>query len=293
MSPILPRPSDNLSMSQDHGREFAAAIRAGDWDRSDRLLGGLETPLPDHLLSSIAELHLVRERWAEVIDALSRMKYRDKKAEMRLKLARNLAALQIHRPRVYRALMSAAPGIQYSLGTSRTGHPTVVYKNELGGQTSLSADNDPLGGVQRAMKSIEPAYKIGKAIGVTSIGDGYLFDHFAKNPPPLILGREHVITLIESEPNLLMACLMIHDYTGPDGPIQQERFDWYVGADWVADLREDFLGDLFRIYPTVILRSGLRKRRRSKRIWKAFSKKIARRLDDQLVAHVDGRILRP
>jgi len=45
--------------------DFLTAMRGGDLDRSDRLLGELRSPLPDHLLLSVAELHILRERWSD------------------------------------------------------------------------------------------------------------------------------------------------------------------------------------------------------------------------------------
>src|SRR5262249_23513842 len=109
----------------------------------------------------------------------------------------------------------------------------------------------------KAMASADSAHSEGKTLGLAGIGDGYLLSHLAKNPPNLILGREQAVCLIEPDPHLLLACLMLHDYTGPDGPIEQGRTGWYGGPGWVMQFRDEFFGDLFRMYPSITIRTGL------------------------------------
>src|SRR5207248_306001 len=126
--------------------EFTEAMRAKDWDRAQRLLPDASATLPDHLLRSIADLHMVRQDWTEAGDALQRMKYRNLDAEMNRKLCRNLAALKIHRPVVYKTLVESEPGSNYSVVPSKTGHPTILFHKPDGATISLSADNDPHAG---------------------------------------------------------------------------------------------------------------------------------------------------
>ena len=40
------------------------------------------------------------------------------------------------------------------------------------------------------------------------------------------------VLLFEPDVEILRACLMIHDFTGKQGPIAQERFYWFVGPHW-------------------------------------------------------------
>jgi hypothetical protein len=244
-------------MSSSHTGEFTQAMRAGDWDRAQRLLAQLPAALPDHMLRSIAELHMLRERWSQGAQTLALMKHRNSDAEMRRKLCANLAAMRTHRPAVYKALVEADHSERYSVAPSKTGHPTIFLQAEPGRRISMSADNDPMGAAGKAMASVEPAHREGKTLGLTGIGDGYLLAHLAQNPPKLILGREQAVCLIEPDPHLLLACLMLHDYTGPEGPIEQGRFSWYVGGGWVMQFRDEFFGDLFKMYPTLTIRTGL------------------------------------
>ncbi len=238
-------------------REFIAAMRAQDWNRAQQLLADLASPIPDSLLRSIAELHMVQQRFSEAADALGRMKHRNVDAEMKRKLCANLAAMKTHRPAIYRILIEAEPGESYSVAPSRSGHPTILYHKPDGATISMSADNDPEGGVRTAMKTIDAPYRSGKALGLAGLGDGYLLAHLAKNHPELILGRRQAIVMIEPDAQLVLTSLMIHDFTGPDGPIEQQRVSWYVGSSWLMQFRDEFFGDLFKMYPGVTIRTGL------------------------------------
>jgi hypothetical protein len=262
-------------------RDFTDAVRAQDWDRALRLLPDPAQNLPDHLLRSIAELRMAQQQWSEAADALERLKHRNVDAEMNRKLCRNLAALKMHRLLVYRTLLESQSEAKYSVAPSKTGHPTVFFHKPGGRTLSLSADNDPPKGIETAMRSIDAAYRGGKAIGLTGLGDGYLFVHLAANPPDLILGRQQAVCMIEPDASLVLACLMIHDYTGPTGPIEQRRISWYVGGEWLAQLRQEFFGDLFKMYPGVTIRTGLRAVEIEKQL-EQFLKEIAD-LDRQFV----------
>src|SRR5438270_8541910 len=135
--------------------DFFSAMRAGDVDRAERLLSELPPPLPDHLLRSVADLHVIRHRWHEAAEALARMKHRNVDAEMRRKLCVNLAALKTHRPAVYKELIDAEATDRYSVAPSKTGHPTILLHKPDGATISMSADNDSFGGVRTAMSSID------------------------------------------------------------------------------------------------------------------------------------------
>src|SRR5215471_9545594 len=100
-------PSDNKRMSMH--RDFSAAIRAGDIDRAESLFVELPAPIPDHLLRSVADLHMAQHRWDNAAHTLARLKARNVDEEMIRKLCAILAALKVHRAAVYRALIDAAP----------------------------------------------------------------------------------------------------------------------------------------------------------------------------------------
>ena len=245
--------ADDSAMS----REFTQAMRAGDWDRADRLIPDLAATLPDSLLRSIGELRIVQQRFGDAAEAFERMKYRNSDAEMNRKLCRNLACLSVHRPRLYQTLLESKSANCYTVKASITGHPTILFQKPDGNPISMSADNDPLKGVQTAMQSVDAAHRGGKALGLSGIGDGYLLLHLAQNPPELILGRQQAVCAIEPDAQLALTCLMIHDYTGPAGPIEQQRISWYIGENWLTEFRDDFFTDLFKMYPGITIRTGL------------------------------------
>jgi hypothetical protein len=51
--------------------------------------------------------------------------------------------------------------------------------------------------------------------------------------------------------------MMIHDYSGSQGPIEQPRIQWFVGPDWDEQMRKVVLNDLYLPCPPVSLTLGL------------------------------------
>ena len=239
------------------GDEFLTALRGGDLERSDHLLIELPETLPDHLLRGVAELHMLRERWDRAELTLSKLHKPDADVAMRQRLCRNLASLREHRPEIYKAIADAEPGEQYELIASKSGGTTIAYRHDANRKTVLSENGDPAASVAKVMNAIADAQAAGKSLGLLGIGDGYVFAHLARNAPKLFLGREQSIALFEPDPRLVLACLMIHDYTGADGPIEQRRIQWYVGPHWPRQLRRKCLADLMVPYPQISLRLGL------------------------------------
>src|SRR5262252_5672346 len=89
--------------------EFSTAMRSQNWERAALLLPDLPAALPDHILVSVADLHMAMERWTEAADVLAGMKYRSSQAEMNRKLCLNLASFKLHRPVIYRTLVENPP----------------------------------------------------------------------------------------------------------------------------------------------------------------------------------------
>lgn len=238
--------------------EFLAALRGGDLDRSDRLLVSLPENLPDNLLRGVAELHMLRERWSKAEAALAKLHKPDGEAVMRRRLSSNLAAMQQHRPEIYKAIADAEQNDRFELIASKSGPMTIAYRHVGSNRkTILSGDGDPLGSVAKVMATLKEANAAGKALGLAGIGDGYLLAALARSSPKLFLGREQSISLYEPDARLVLACLMIHDYAGPSGPIEQRRFNWFVGHDWSRQLRQKCFADLMIPYPQITLRLGM------------------------------------
>jgi hypothetical protein len=219
----------------------------------------IETGLTDEALREQGQACMLAERWQEAADALAAVRVPDDDIAMRVRLCRNLISLQSHRPGVYRAVVDAEPGDRYRLVASRTGLTTIVAKAGER-EIKLSPDNDPLGAVEAVMRGIDADWRAGRPLGMASIGEGYFLKHIAAHPPELILGREQPIVLMEPDPRLVLACLTIHDYTGPKGPIEQKRIRWYVGDNWLSEMRDDYHNSLMLMHPAVTIRLGLNSR---------------------------------
>ena len=106
-------------------------------------------------------------------------------------------------------------------------------------------------------------YQAGKAIAILGMGDGYLLKSCALHPPAALFGYQQAIYVFEPDAQAVLACMSIHDYTGPDGPIAQERFHWCVGSNCRDMARDILLGSSLNPPPLVEVR--LRSQRRGSR----------------------------
>ena len=81
---------------------------------------------------------MATERWGDAAALLGGMQQLTPAESFQLNVARNLGAMQRCRPAVYRAIVSGRGQARYSIGTARTGHPTIVYRADDGTAVSLS-----------------------------------------------------------------------------------------------------------------------------------------------------------
>src|SRR5580658_3199231 len=193
----------------------------------------------------IAE-HLRGRRWREAADCLSAIDRRTSQAEFRLRLARNMAALAEHRPKIYLALTSALEsggGEAYTIARGKFGRWVIASQSAGDRQTDPTFTN------MQALAELNPAWQSGKALAVCGLGDGYLLSALANFSPTLPLGREQAVFLLEPRSELLLTVLMLHDFSGPDGPIRQRRFYWAVGPTWPAQFRQFFNDNPLVIFP--------------------------------------------
>jgi hypothetical protein len=182
--------------------------------------------------------HMRGQRWSEAADALASIAQSDAAGALQLNVCRNLASLREHRPRLYATLVSSAPGSRYTIGSSAAGHPTLFYRPDSGAPRSLSPGNDPIAALSATFASIKQLYQLGQPMALLGIGDGYLIKSCALHPPKLDFGSQQPVYLFEPDEQALLAALMIHDYSGPQGPIEQPRFAWCIGPDWLVQARE-------------------------------------------------------
>ncbi|HEX8342304.1 MAG TPA: hypothetical protein VF624_15480 [Tepidisphaeraceae bacterium] len=211
--------------------DFVRAVNERDFERADRLLPELPPAAGPAADRAAAALHMQRQRWAEAARALSLSPAADAEAQLQRNLCRNLAAIKTHRPDAYRAIADVDLGDAYGLHATPSGRMTVVART---GPAPILLGNatDPAGAAQQAVKQLAPAMAKGDCIALMSVGDGYVLDAVARQLPELPLGRRQAIYLFEPDARQLLACLLLHDFTGPDGPIERPNVMWFVGPRW-------------------------------------------------------------
>lgn len=235
--------------------DFLQAVKEQAWEQADSLWPAVSAVDNDRVRLAAAELHQQRERWDEAAEAWSRLRLIDDQARLKLTLCRNLAALKTHRPQVYRAVVDADVGDAYRIHPTESGKSTIAAQRASDRYTLFS--NDPLGNVQTILRQLKPAIDRGDALALLSIGDGHVLKAIVDAQAALFLGREQAIFLIEPDPRLALATLLIHDFTGPRGPIEQQRVLWYVGPKWAEAFRVDSINERFFPIPQINIKLGL------------------------------------
>ena len=251
---------------------------------------GVPLPPTDNSDPSLAQLGdaLMRLRqWPDAAAAFGRMADRDAAGEMKRRLCANLASLHEHRPDVYDTLVALPAQQEYSVAATTSGKPTIVRRAPGAAVVSLSSGNDPLAAAAAARQQIDGATKAGEAVGLCGIGDGYLAQVLAHNPPALFMDKQQPVFVIEPEPQIVLQCLMIHDYSGPRGPIEQARFLWFVGADWQTRVEATLGADLFLSSPSLMVGQGFDAPRIQAGLREAVAKLVA--LDKELAAQIERR----
>ncbi len=252
MSSTTMQASERLVIASD----FVAAVRASDWDRADRLLPDLSGLLGDDVWSAAGQLHMQRERWSDAADAIGHVKAKSDQQRLHLTLSKNLASLRAHRPEVYRVIADADVGQAYQIHPSKSGKPSILFNREGGGRTLLASGEDPQAAAATVTAQLAPNAEKGEAFAILSIGDGYVFDTIVRGSPELLLGRRQAIFLFEPDPRLVLACLLLHDFTGANGPIESENVLWYVGPQWGEQFRLAINTDRYLPFPRVSIKLG-------------------------------------
>ena len=198
---------------------------------------------------SVAMDHMRHQRWGSAADVLAAVPGLSVAEQFQMNICRNLAAMQRHQPGVYQSIMGAGNQQRYTVGTAACGHATIFYRTEDGSQLSMSPGNEPVAALTSIFATIKGHYQAGRAMAMLGIGDGYLLKSCALNAPKLSFGNRQSVYLIEPDPQAILACMTIHDYTGPGGPIEDPRFRWCVGPEYAAEIRACLMDDLFNPPP--------------------------------------------
>lgn len=231
-----------------------AALRSGASDDAERAVSELMSAAA---LGTAADTLMRRRQWAQAAWVFARMPERDVGQEMKRRLAANLASLQQHRHWVYDLLVSLPAQQQFSIVATASGRPTIQVQLPDGAVTTLAGGPDPLAAAAGALPKLYEQTSAGEAIALCGMGDGYLSVLLAHNPPALFMDKQQAVYLIEPEPQVVLQCLMIHDLSGAAGPIEQARFQWFIGPGWGDELKAVVGGDLLLPCPTVTVGQGL------------------------------------
>lgn len=236
-----------------------AALRQGDYEGAEHILGA-ESDAPNSAgLRRMAEMLMRRRQWPQAAWLLGLLPPESLEAgdRTRQRLSGNLAALQQHRPPVYDALVGLPAQERFAVTGTPSGRQTIVHRRADGTVVSLSAGPDPLAAASAALPGLYEQTQSGEPVALRGVGDGYLVRVLANNPPTLFMDKQQPVFLIEPEPQILLQCLMIHDYTGAAGPIEQPRFHWFVGNEWDVSLEQALRDDRFLQAPSVTVGQGL------------------------------------
>jgi hypothetical protein len=236
--------------------DFVEAVHRGDWDRADEMRDELGAMLSDECLTALATLHLHRERWSDAAETLGHIKQPTHEQRFQRTLARNLDALRTHRPAVYRAVADSEIGQTYQIHASKSGLPSILATRADGSRVLLAGGVDPQAAATQVCGSLKPAFERGTSLAILSIGDGYVFDSIVRQSPTLSLGRRQAIFFFEPDPRLVFACMLLHDFTGPNGPIESQNVLWYVGPKWAEQFRLDVLTDHYLPFPQTTIKLG-------------------------------------
>jgi len=198
-------------------------------------------------------------RYADVALALSAHEPSDLNVAVPARLGRNLAAMQAHRPELLATLVQA--GLfqtlkRYPLTATASGQlvPARVEVDTPGSApVPLSTNPDPRAAADLAIQRLAEHLRAGKAIVFADVIDGYLLSQLAAAKPTLEVGMQQAVYVAEPDPHLLIACLMLHDWSGDDSPITDPRFMWFVGARAWADFESTMRRNHMRPLPVIKL----------------------------------------
>ena len=237
--------------------QLADAIADGQLDDADALLAEIGRTVPPDLLPLAAELRMAQERWADAAKLIGRIVDPSPGLTMQRRLCVNLAAIQQHRPFVYQAIMDAPPEQRFEIIDDADTAPTIAHIDGAGRRTSLTPHNDPGAALKRALAELTDPIQCGDAIGLCGLGDGYLLDHLARHPAELVMTMRQPIWLLEPDARLILAALLLHDYAGPTGPIEQPRIQWCVGPDYAGQFNQVLADDPMLPLPAVSVQHSI------------------------------------
>jgi hypothetical protein len=245
------RSAPPAATSRDSGKLLDALCR-NDESAADEIVRGFSA----EEVRTLAEGLMRRRRWSNAAWLFARLQPRDAATEMKRCLSRNLAAMQAHRPAIYQQLIELPATDAFGIAPTAGGRPTVLARRPDGSVISLAGGPEPLAAAMGTLAQVRRAAPHGESIGLCGMGDGWLLNVLAQNPPTLFMDTQQAIFVLESEPQIVLHTLMIHDFGGVDAPIAAERFRWFVGPRWLADLNDAVQRESTLGIPGITLQQG-------------------------------------
>lgn len=233
-------------------QKLEAAVKASDLTAARKLLETIPNQGDAQLDQIAARLYMAWQQWAQAAMVLARMTpapAQQLSHQTQLNLARNLACAQQHQPALYDVLAGDAPASdapQYNLHRLPAGQLTITRQSPGQNPVLLSTGPDPVKAAAEAYESLKPILSQQQPLGFDGVGDGYLIAKLAREDAPTALGQRSVVHIFEPDVQALLHTMMIHDYAGADGALQQPRFVWHVGMRWAQSyeklvLEEDLM----------------------------------------------------
>ncbi len=218
--------------------------------------GAIAAGALDGAVRLVAQWHLGEARWDEAAAGLEQLHERSDTDDRHRTLARNLSAVQEHRPALYARLIhwrQSAQSSDYRFVRGEGGRVLLAQEQAGGGYTEVAPGGQFAAFTQQAKASV--AGKPGYALAVLSTGDGYAVTLLAKNPPALYMDQSLTVHVIEPELDRLWMAMHMHDWAAESlpggGPWRESRFRWHVGEDWAEGFRKAWDNDPWTPVPAL------------------------------------------
>ena len=227
-------------------------------------------------------------RYAEAVALLAGGDVASVSTAVPLRLARNLAALERHRPQVLHRVRRA--GVfeamqRYPLATTPAGHAVPSKRKADGSTVLITAGPDPLASARATLAELASVSARGEVLAVADLLDGHLVSALAAAPPKLLLTMQQGVEIVEPKTHLLIACLMLHDWWAEGGPIADRRFNWHVGPKAFSEYSQRLVNESMLLPPRVVL--GRAKRSAALRRVIDFSVRGRKSREDQWLARIE------
>lgn len=171
---------------------------------------------------------------------------------MPLRLARNLGCMAEHRPEAYAVLQAAGPAevmSRYAMHRTSSGRFVPAARRDDGRFAPVSLHQDPAEDARQVSTQLVAQADQGQALAMTDLVDGYVLTDIARRPTDGPMGEKQAVYVVERDVSLALACMMLHDWSGDDGPIADERFHWFLGAGAFDGLAKMLWQDMMLLSP--------------------------------------------